>query len=322
MSEEKYDLNGKIPLDKLMSSSSDFMAFPSIHGDILQNLNIHSSDELLTPTYVFGLGHIRFSDPVISSSRLLALAVRRMIGSREVLLSEISAPFATGIVGLTDGLDLLNQLYFLPIDVLADITVVLDALGIFVAEYVLAQRLPMPSRRVIVQHLKELAETFGSRALEGRGALESMISRIEAQTNDIDNTEDDETGKSDEIEASEAHAPAGTPEVALKRICEELRRITRLPLVLGDKKEYESEQFTRVEVVFKYPQGGVPAGSASTPRLTTAIEDYGRLLAADRVYRSVKYRPFVFQDGIMLVIKINWIEYPNEETIGLWSREA
>ena len=284
----KYDPNGKIPLDQLLvgDESSNFTAFPSIHGDIRENFSLHAGGELETPTYVFALTDSCFPEPALASSRLLSLAVRKMIEPKDVSLSEISSPFARGVVAFTSRLRLVNQLYFFPTEAVADVKLVLELLGLFIAEYQLAARLPMADRAVIVQHLKTVAEKLGSRPLEAQGALESLISKMEAAI--TDDGESEGSDEPDDLDSLESEAPAVSTEAAFARICDELQRITRLELVVRKRKEHTTEQFTRVEVLFQFPPGGVPAPGSNTPRLTLAIEEFGHLLAGERDYHSVR----------------------------------
>lgn len=308
------------PVKDLLLNRKDFTAFPSIYDDIRTNLELHSGGGLASPTYVYGFQQMEFPRMTLASSRVLSLEIDKMTGVESARTSELSAPFGKGVMAFSDSVPLLNQLWFFPFGTFDDIYAFLDYSALFFHDYLGSKHISPEYLPAVVANLERISRLLGSQPLAG-GAFESLIQERREELQRRRNSRVTRPEATITI-SRECNSIADFGRV----IVSEFQAITGVELKLEEHEITDAEKYARIKFVMSFSPPAPTVGQPSA-EFIQLMDRLARYVAEDRGLNfadvaSVHYKPFMFNDAIMFIVKINWEAYENDEVVELWDLGA
>jgi len=302
----------------VLKRSGTFTPFPSLHGDILTNLNLHSGGGLLPPLHIYGYRKATIPAEFLGSSRLLALLVEKFAGaSRPLAISEVATTGGRAVLALDNSFGLLYRLWLLPIGSFEPLLPLLDFVALFFHDHHGARGLPSEQALLVVRNLERIARVIGSVPLAGGGLFESMIADLQHRASIGDK-------RGDSPRASRTPLPSGTVDDFAERIRLEFEAMTEVDLEPIEVKTEQGSNFTRLILAMKFaPDANPKASGPRTGDFESLMQQLGASVARSEAkssgaVHSVRYRPFMLTDAVVFVVKVNWCSHDKEDVVGVF----
>jgi hypothetical protein len=252
---------------------------------------------------------------------MLRLALDKILGSSSIGISEIATGGGRGLIAFENTVGLANTLHLLPYESFTDRYPLFDFVSTFLVQHHQMKSVSYEHWGIFLEELQRLLRLVGSNSFSAGGAFEALIEERSRQLQLKQAKQAVQRARTHNAKYIEG--PFDSLEGVATAITQLFESSTNTELALKLMDRTDKDLYTRLEFVMSFHPGEEPEDLPASDRVLELVDSLATLVASEKGLKradiySVTNQPYLLENAILFIVKINWKHYEGDEEIRSW----